>query len=131
MTVQLRERDFDKVGGLKDHIQTLKEMIIYPLLYRELFETHGIEAPRGVLFHGPPGTGKTLVAGAVAAECSKSSNRRVAFYVRKGADCLNKYVGESEKHLQNLFTQVSSRTFCMLLFEAWYVIMILHYRLFC
>lgn len=107
MTLKIRDRDFDNVGGLEDHIQTLKEMIIYPLLYRELFETHGIEAPRGVLFHGPPGTGKTLVAGAVAAECSKSSHRKVAFYMRKGADCLNKYVGESEKHLQNLFTQVS------------------------
>lgn len=109
MSPQYSERDFEKVGGLKEHISTLKEMVIYPLLYKELFDTHGIDAPRGVLFYGPPGTGKTLVAGAVAAECSKSSNRKVSFYVRKGADCLNKYIGETEKHLQNLFTQVSNR----------------------
>lgn len=106
MTSIFHDRNFERIGGLQEHIQTLKEMIIYPLLYRELFDSYGIQAPRGVLFYGPPGTGKTLMAGAVAAECSKCCSRKVSFYMRKGGECLNKYVGESEKHLQNLFSQV-------------------------
>lgn len=61
---------------------------------------------RGCLFYGPPGTGKTLVARALANECSQG-DRRVAFFMRKGADCLSKWVGESERQLRLLFDQVS------------------------
>jgi DNA polymerase III delta prime subunit len=57
-----------------------------------------------VLFHGPPGTGKTLLARALAAECSQEG-RKVAFFMRKGADCLNKWIGESERQLRLLFDQ--------------------------
>lgn len=60
---------------------------------------------RGCLFYGPPGTGKTLVARALANECSQG-DRRVAFFMRKGADCLSKWVGESERQLRLLFDQV-------------------------
>jgi SpoVK/Ycf46/Vps4 family AAA+-type ATPase len=56
------------------------------------------------LFHGPPGTGKTLLARALAAECSQEG-RKVAFFMRKGADCLNKWIGESERQLRLLFDQ--------------------------
>ncbi|OXB51955.1 hypothetical protein ASZ78_013436, partial [Callipepla squamata] len=58
----------------------------------------------GCLFYGPPGTGKTLVARALANECSQG-NRKVAFFMRKGADCLSKWAGESEKQLRMLFDQ--------------------------
>lgn len=61
---------------------------------------------RGCLFYGPPGTGKTLVARALANECSQGE-RKVAFFMRKGADCLSKWVGESERQLRLLFDQVS------------------------
>lgn len=61
---------------------------------------------RGCLFYGPPGTGKTLVARALANECSHG-NRKVAFFMRKGADCLSKWVGESERQLRLLFEQVT------------------------
>lgn len=60
---------------------------------------------RGCLFYGPPGTGKTLVARALANECSQG-DRKVAFFMRKGADCLSKWVGESERQLRLLFDQV-------------------------
>ena len=96
---------FDSIGGLKQHIQSLKEMVIFPLLYPEVFENFSIAPPRGVLFHGAPGCGKTLVARALANECSKGG-RRVAFFMRKGADCLSKWVGESERQLRLLFDQV-------------------------
>ncbi|NXT80892.1 ATAD2 protein, partial [Zapornia atra] len=95
---------FDGVGGLSDHISALKEMVIFPLLYPEVFERFKIQPPRGCLFYGPPGTGKTLVARALANECSRG-DRRIAFFMRKGADCLNKWVGESERQLRLLFDQ--------------------------
>ncbi|XP_030838700.1 ATPase family AAA domain-containing protein 2 isoform X2 [Strongylocentrotus purpuratus] len=95
---------FDTVGGLGSHVQALKEMVVFPLLYPEVFERFKIAPPRGVLFHGPPGTGKTLVARALANEC-KQGDKRVAFFMRKGADCLSKWVGESERQLRLLFDQ--------------------------
>ncbi|XP_056151162.1 ATPase family AAA domain-containing protein 2B [Lampris incognitus] len=95
---------FDSVGGLGKHIQSLKEMVVFPLLYPEVFEKFKIQPPRGCLFYGPPGTGKTLVARALANECSQG-DKKVSFFMRKGADCLSKWVGESERQLRLLFDQ--------------------------
>jgi len=95
---------FDSIGGLKEYVNSLKEMVMFPLLYPELFDQFKITPPRGVLFYGPPGTGKTLLARALACECS-TENRKVAFFMRKGADCLSKWIGESERQLRLLFDQ--------------------------
>lgn len=95
---------FDSIGGLGKHISALKEMVVFPLLYPEVFERFKIQPPRGCLFYGPPGTGKTLVARALANECSQGE-RKVSFFMRKGADCLSKWVGESERQLRLLFDQ--------------------------
>ncbi|XP_035412100.1 ATPase family AAA domain-containing protein 2 isoform X2 [Cygnus atratus] len=95
---------FDNVGGLSEHITALKEMVIFPLLYPEVFERLNIQPPRGCLFYGPPGTGKTLVARALASECSQG-DRKISFFMRKASDCLRKYVGESERQLRSLFEQ--------------------------
>ncbi|XP_005042238.2 PREDICTED: ATPase family AAA domain-containing protein 2-like [Ficedula albicollis] len=95
---------FDGVGGLSDHIASLKEMVIFPLLYPEIFERLKIEPPRGCLFYGPPGTGKTLLARALANECSQG-DMRVTFFMRKGAECLSKWIGESERQLRLLFEE--------------------------
>jgi ATPase family AAA domain-containing protein 2 len=94
--------DFSHVGGLKGHVEQLKEMVMLPLLYPELFAKFHITPPRGVLFHGPPGTGKTLLARALANSVG-SGGRKVTFYMRKGADALSKWVGEAEKQLRLLF----------------------------
>jgi len=59
------------------------------------------------------GTGKTLVAGALANECSRKTDRKVTFFSRKGADCYRKYVGESEERLRALFEEVSSTSFTL------------------
>ena len=74
------------------------------MVYPELFRKFSITPPRGVLFHGPPGTGKTLMARALASECSRDG-KKVAFFMRKGADCLSKWIGESERSLRLLFDQ--------------------------
>ncbi|XP_077454516.1 ATPase family AAA domain-containing protein 2 isoform X2 [Stigmatopora argus] len=95
---------FDSIGGLSRHISSLKEMVVFPLLYPEVFERFHIQPPRGCLFYGPPGTGKTLVARALANECSQGEHK-VSFFMRKGADCLSKWVGESERQLRLLFDQ--------------------------
>eukprot|EP00795_Rhopilema_esculentum_P007509 gene7509-13289_t len=107
---------FESVGGLDKHIQSLKEMIVFPLLYPEVFEKFKIAPPRGVLFYGPPGTGKTLVARALANECS-SEGHKVAFFMRKGADCLSKWVGESERQLRLLFDQAYSMRPSIIFFD--------------
>ncbi|NXD21958.1 ATAD2 protein, partial [Spelaeornis formosus] len=95
---------FHSVGGLSDHISALKEMVILPLLYPDVFDILKFKPPRGCLFYGPPGTGKTLVARALANECSKG-DRKVTFFMRSAADCMSKWVGESERQLRLVFEQ--------------------------
>jgi SpoVK/Ycf46/Vps4 family AAA+-type ATPase len=96
--------NFDAVGGLDDHINSLKEMVMLPLLYPEVFAQFKITPPRGVLFHGPPGTGKTLLARALANSVSVGG-KKVTFFIRKGADALSKWVGEAERQLRMLFEE--------------------------
>lgn len=98
-----------QVGGLEEHIKCLREMVLFPLMYPELFQKFKTRPAKGVLFHGPPGTGKTLLARALANECTLVGGRKVAFFMRKGADCLKKWVGESERHLKLLFQQVCTK----------------------
>lgn len=108
--------DFKSVGGLDQHIQQLKEMVSLPLLYPEVFHRFKVTPPRGVLFHGPPGTGKTLVARALAASCS-SSGQQISFFMRKGADCLSKWVGEAERQLRLLFEEARASQPSIIFFD--------------
>eukprot|EP01134_Creolimax_fragrantissima_P000484 CFRG0484T1 len=100
-----KEVGFADIGGLESTIDTLKEMVIFPLLYPEFYDHFKVKSARGILLHGPPGTGKTLIARALANECSKVGGQKVAFFMRKGSDCLSKWVGESERQLRLLFDQ--------------------------
>ncbi|TID22538.1 hypothetical protein CANINC_003313 [Pichia inconspicua] len=108
--------DFSVVGGLDNFINQLKEMITLPLLYPEVYSKFHITPPRGVLFHGPPGTGKTLMARALAASCS-SQNKKITFFMRKGADCLSKWVGEAERHLRLLFEEAKQHQPSIIFFD--------------
>ncbi|KAH8115640.1 AAA-domain-containing protein [Phellopilus nigrolimitatus] len=107
---------FDEVGGLDDHINSLKEMTLLPLLYPEVFQRFSLTPPRGVLFHGPPGTGKTLLARALAASC-RSNGKGISFFMRKGADCLSKWVGEAERQLRLLFEEARNQQPSIIFFD--------------
>ncbi|KAI0689103.1 hypothetical protein BC835DRAFT_1418799 [Cytidiella melzeri] len=107
---------FEEVGGLDDHINALKEMTLLPLLYPEVFQRFDVTPPRGVLFHGPPGTGKTLLARALAASC-RSNGKGISFFMRKGADCLSKWVGEAERQLRLLFEEARNSQPSIIFFD--------------
>ncbi|KAH3679953.1 hypothetical protein WICMUC_000696 [Wickerhamomyces mucosus] len=108
--------DFSSVGGLSNYIDQLKEMVALPLLYPEVYKRFDITPPRGVLFHGPPGTGKTLMARALAASCS-SEGQKITFFMRKGADCLSKWVGEAERQLRLLFEEAKKQQPSIIFFD--------------
>jgi len=108
---------FDSVGGLDDRIQQLKEMVMLPLMYPEIFKAKKVVPPRGVLFHGPPGTGKTLLARAVASSFTGADGKKVTFYMRKGADCLSKWVGEAERQLRLLFDEARNNQPSIIFFD--------------
>ncbi|XP_076640695.1 ATPase family AAA domain-containing protein 2-like [Halictus rubicundus] len=110
------EKDFSCVGGLEKHIRVVKETVLFPLMYGDVYAKFNLKPPRGLLFYGPPGTGKTLVASALAVECS-NSERKVSFISRKGSDCLSKWVGESEKKLQKIFSLAQQSKPCIIFFD--------------
>src|ERR671926_30490 len=90
---------YEDIGGLKNEVQKVREMIELPLRHPEIFERIGIEAPKGVLLYGPPGTGKTLLAKAVANETNAN------FYSIGGPEIMSKFYGESEERLRNIFQE--------------------------
>ncbi|NJE08618.1 AAA family ATPase [Thermococcus sp. M39] len=90
---------YEDIGGLKDVIQKIREMIELPLKHPEIFEKLGIEPPKGVLLYGPPGTGKTLLAKAVANEANAH------FIAINGPEIMSKYYGESEERLREVFKE--------------------------
>ncbi|MEM0162520.1 MAG: CDC48 family AAA ATPase, partial [Thermoproteota archaeon] len=90
---------YEDIGGLRDAIQKIREMVELPLRHPELFERLGIEAPKGVLLYGPPGTGKTLLAKAVASESNAN------FFSISGPEVMSKFYGESEERLREIFKQ--------------------------
>ncbi|KAF5771737.1 putative chromatin regulator PHD family [Helianthus annuus] len=105
---QMPYQGWESVGGLQNVIQSLKEVVILPLLYPEFFNNIGLTPPRGVLLHGYPGTGKTLVVRSLIGSCARG-DKRIAYFARKGADCLGKYVGDAERQLRLLF-QVAEKS---------------------
>jgi transitional endoplasmic reticulum ATPase len=91
--------NYEDIGGLRNEIQKVREMIELPMRHPEIFDRIGIEAPRGVLLYGPPGTGKTLLAKAVANETNAN------FFSIGGPEIMSKFYGESEERLRETFKQ--------------------------
>ncbi|HIP16502.1 MAG TPA: AAA family ATPase [Methanothermococcus okinawensis] len=90
---------YEDIGGLKEEVKKIREMVELPMRYPELFDKLGIEPPKGVLLVGPPGTGKTLLAKAVANEAGAN------FYSINGPEIMSKYVGETEENLRRIFKE--------------------------
>eukprot|EP00036_Acanthoecidae_sp_10tr_P018839 CAMPEP_0206308808 /NCGR_PEP_ID=MMETSP0106_2-20121207/12054_1 /ASSEMBLY_ACC=CAM_ASM_000206 /TAXON_ID=81532 /ORGANISM="Acanthoeca-like sp., Strain 10tr" /LENGTH=437 /DNA_ID=CAMNT_0053739867 /DNA_START=28 /DNA_END=1339 /DNA_ORIENTATION=+ len=102
---------YNDVGGCKEQIQKLREVVETPLLHPERFVELGIDPPKGVLLYGPPGTGKTLSARAVA-------NRTDACFIRViGSELVQKYVGEGARMVRELFEMARSKKACLIFFD--------------
>ena len=108
--------DYADIGGLGPQIETIRDAVELPYLHPELFKEHQLKPPKGILLYGPPGCGKTLIAKAVAnslakkvAERTGSEAGRSYFLNIKGPELLNKYVGETERHIRLVFQRAREK----------------------
>ena len=108
---------YEDIGGLEGQIEAIRDAVEMPFLYAELFQEHELEAPKGVLLYGPPGCGKTLIAKAVAKSLADKVRERTGredarsyFLNVKGPELLNKYVGETERQIREIFQRAKERS---------------------
>ena len=107
--------DYTDIGGLFAQIETIRDAVELPYLHPELFVEHELKPPKGVLLYGPPGCGKTLIAKAVANSLAKKVAARTGqegksyFLNIKGPELLNKYVGETERHIRLVFQRAREK----------------------
>jgi 26S proteasome regulatory subunit T1 len=112
MTVEERpDVTYDDIGGYREQIDKLKEVLELPLLNPQIFNQLGIDPPKGVMLYGPPGTGKTLTARAVA-------NRADACFIRiSGCELVQKYIGEGARLVRELFQMARTKKACIIFFD--------------
>ncbi|HKE62311.1 MAG TPA: proteasome ATPase [Nitrospira sp.] len=107
--------DYERIGGLQHEIEQVRDAVELPFLHPHLFAEYQLSAPKGVLLYGPPGCGKTLIAKAVANSIAKKLGHLTGKQVRsyflhvKGPELLNKYVGESERQVREVFKKAKER----------------------
>jgi len=109
--VEIPDVSWDQIGGLEDVKEELREAVEWPLKYPDLFAQLNASPPKGLLLYGPPGTGKTLLAKAVAHESESN------FISVKGPELLNKFVGESEKAVREVFRKARQASPCIIFFD--------------
>ena len=107
--------DYSVIGGLGNQIEAIRDAVELPFLHKELFAEHELKAPKGILLYGPPGCGKTLIAKAVANSLAKKVSERTGEEGRSivlninGPELLNKYVGETERHIRLVFQRARDK----------------------
>ncbi len=107
--------DYENIGGLVRQIDQIRDAIELPYLYPDMFKEHELKPPKGVLLYGPPGCGKTLIAKAVANSlakkvAAKTGEEGKSFFLNiKGPELLNKYVGETERHIRLVFQRAREK----------------------
>jgi proteasome-associated ATPase len=107
--------DYERIGGLGTEIEQVRDAVELPFLHPQMFLEYKLSAPKGVLLYGPPGCGKTLIAKAVANSIAKKLGHLTGKQVRsfflhvKGPELLNKYVGESERQVREVFKKAKER----------------------
>jgi proteasome-associated ATPase len=112
---EIPDVDYDKIGGLGSQIESIRDAVELPYLHPDVFIEHQLKPPKGVLLYGPPGCGKTMIAKAVAASLAKKVSERTGeegrsyFLNIKGPELLNKYVGETERHIRLVFQRAREK----------------------
>ena len=110
--------DYESIGGLKGQIEAIRDAVELPYLHPDVFIEHELKPPKGVLLYGPPGCGKTMIAKAVAASLAKKVSEKTGeeghegrsyFLNIKGPELLNKYVGETERHIRLVFQRAREK----------------------
>jgi len=114
---EIPDVSYEDIGGLETQIEAIRDAVELPFLYSELFKEHQLEPPKGVLLYGPPGCGKTLIAKAVAKSLADKVRERTGrpdahsyFLNIKGPELLNKYVGETERQIRQIFQRAKERS---------------------
>ena len=108
--------DYEDIGGLGRQIEQIRDAVELPFLHKDLYAEHQLRAPKGILLYGPPGCGKTLIAKAVANSLAKKVSQNLiaetgrSFFLNiKGPELLNKYVGETERHIRLIFQRARDK----------------------
>jgi len=114
---EVPDLDYTDIGGLSKQIEAIRDAVELPFLHADLFREHQLRPPKGILLYGPPGCGKTLIAKAVANSLAKQvqrlnggDERGTSFFLNiKGPELLNKYVGETERHIRLVFQRAREK----------------------